>query len=805
MDIRMSNIASPMPQPRAKFTNKLGLPLSGGKVYTYEPGTNIPKKTWRDVDKSVENTNPIQLDAAGEADIYGVGFYRVVVKDFLGLTIYDVEKTGIVVELDASFVVDASGKTQQEINNLWNLFVNAKNDGSQDVSEIFTNYCNALDDGDTVVIPKGEYFWDSTRGTRVITKNINIECRGVFKVKPSGNQMLIFSGSDGAVTVPMTTATSLNKGEDRLNITTVAGVTKPEEYFVSMQSTEELTKRTGADLENSTYTKNLTADVVSNTFRLRDQLPFGWDDLSLGTLQFIKKKRHVTIRGLRIEPTESGVFNAISTNRASNITFEDLEIAGNKSNSFTVRIDLSYNIRFKQTLTTDASAAAGYYAILNNQSSYIYLDGVGYIDGAVSNRGYAARHGFKCYFTNCLLNGIDDHWGYDYDVDKCNLVIGIGVAGGSLTVNKSTSMQTLVRQRTDTPYNDGKLTIKNSWGWWGLLVVARHTTGGTFYTPRKAWDYIDIDVGLYDDHRYNNGIIEVQEPYQDIDTNLVFKETVMHIRNAVIQNNANGKKLIGTSKQRTNNSGSGTEVDWFDGTFESKRLFKKIIVDNVTTVNSGSVAINPLFTFPCATTIEVRNVDDFGFECLRAQELITDNIVIKGSNFKYPFGHIDVAEWHGSRIRTKENHAVYTWTKALFPTPSSFLSSSRLYSRTYVYRAFGDTVKSAVGMTYETVNYNNTATQEYKSRNNYVENTVYSHTFGSDVVVAANAVSAEYYVSAHNNDIGNIVIGSFANGGDGLLINAYRTGHGHIKFKVKNLTGVDITIPAGSVIHFVIY
>lgn len=115
MGIRMTNIATPMPQPRAKFTNKLGLPLSGGRVYTYEPGTDIPKKTWRDVDKSVENTNPIQLDAAGEADIYGIGFYRVVVKDFFGLTIYDVEKTGIAVELDASFVVDGD-KNQHEIN-----------------------------------------------------------------------------------------------------------------------------------------------------------------------------------------------------------------------------------------------------------------------------------------------------------------------------------------------------------------------------------------------------------------------------------------------------------------------------------------------------------------------------------------------------------------------------------------------------------------------------------------------------------------------------------------------------------------
>lgn len=116
MDIRMSNIASPMPQIRAKFTNKLGIPLSGCKVYTYEPNSNIPKKTWIDIDKTVENTNPILLDAAGEADIFIDGLYRVVVKDRFGFVVYDVEKTGNYTQWDASFVVDRD-ETQHEINN----------------------------------------------------------------------------------------------------------------------------------------------------------------------------------------------------------------------------------------------------------------------------------------------------------------------------------------------------------------------------------------------------------------------------------------------------------------------------------------------------------------------------------------------------------------------------------------------------------------------------------------------------------------------------------------------------------------
>lgn len=117
MDIRMTNIATPMPQLRAKFTSKLGIPLSGCKVYTYEPNSDILKKTWLDIDKTVENTNPILLDAAGEADMFLDGLYRVVVKDRFGFVVYDVEKTGTHAEWDASFVVDASGQNQQQINN----------------------------------------------------------------------------------------------------------------------------------------------------------------------------------------------------------------------------------------------------------------------------------------------------------------------------------------------------------------------------------------------------------------------------------------------------------------------------------------------------------------------------------------------------------------------------------------------------------------------------------------------------------------------------------------------------------------
>src|SRR5690606_39939502 len=115
MGIRMTNIATPMPQLRAKFTSKLGIPLSGCKVYTYEPDSDIPKTTWLDIDKTVENTNPILLDAAGEADIYLDGLYRIVVQDRFGFTVYDVEKIGYEQPVfNDSLLITWSGRTQED-------------------------------------------------------------------------------------------------------------------------------------------------------------------------------------------------------------------------------------------------------------------------------------------------------------------------------------------------------------------------------------------------------------------------------------------------------------------------------------------------------------------------------------------------------------------------------------------------------------------------------------------------------------------------------------------------------------------
>lgn len=78
-------MASPMLAPMIKFryTNNNGFALVGGKVYTSVSGTNTPLATYADPNGDAFNTNPIILDARGEADIWlqPGKKYRFTIKD----------------------------------------------------------------------------------------------------------------------------------------------------------------------------------------------------------------------------------------------------------------------------------------------------------------------------------------------------------------------------------------------------------------------------------------------------------------------------------------------------------------------------------------------------------------------------------------------------------------------------------------------------------------------------------------------------------------------------------------------------
>ena len=87
----------PVPNGKRTFLDLNGDPLAGGSVYTYVPGTTDPSPTYTDEGLSVPNTNPVVLDQAGRAVIWGDGLYREVVYDLFGNLIWD-QTTGIVID-----------------------------------------------------------------------------------------------------------------------------------------------------------------------------------------------------------------------------------------------------------------------------------------------------------------------------------------------------------------------------------------------------------------------------------------------------------------------------------------------------------------------------------------------------------------------------------------------------------------------------------------------------------------------------------------------------------------------------------
>jgi hypothetical protein len=80
-----------MPEGKQSFTDSAGIPLVGGKLFTYDAGTTNPRPTYTTFTGIVQNTNPIVLDGRGEATIFWQGSYKVVLTDAAGVTIWTVD------------------------------------------------------------------------------------------------------------------------------------------------------------------------------------------------------------------------------------------------------------------------------------------------------------------------------------------------------------------------------------------------------------------------------------------------------------------------------------------------------------------------------------------------------------------------------------------------------------------------------------------------------------------------------------------------------------------------------------------
>lgn len=86
-------MASLSPTPKLQFFGTDGLPLVGGKLYTYAAGTTTPLASYADHTGVTANTNPVILDSNGEADVWlpDTTSYKYVLKTSADVTLYTVD------------------------------------------------------------------------------------------------------------------------------------------------------------------------------------------------------------------------------------------------------------------------------------------------------------------------------------------------------------------------------------------------------------------------------------------------------------------------------------------------------------------------------------------------------------------------------------------------------------------------------------------------------------------------------------------------------------------------------------------
>lgn len=81
-----------LPMVKARFFDSNGDPLAGGLVYTYVAGTSTPLATYSDQEITA-NSNPVVLDANGEADIIlaAANTYKIILQNSVGAVQWTVD------------------------------------------------------------------------------------------------------------------------------------------------------------------------------------------------------------------------------------------------------------------------------------------------------------------------------------------------------------------------------------------------------------------------------------------------------------------------------------------------------------------------------------------------------------------------------------------------------------------------------------------------------------------------------------------------------------------------------------------
>jgi hypothetical protein len=100
------------PVPKVQFFTAAGVPLVGGKLFTYASGTTVPLATYTDATGGTTNANPVILDSRGEANVWlGPSLYKWVLYDANDVLIWTVDGIGTTFAAQSTVQIAAVSQT----------------------------------------------------------------------------------------------------------------------------------------------------------------------------------------------------------------------------------------------------------------------------------------------------------------------------------------------------------------------------------------------------------------------------------------------------------------------------------------------------------------------------------------------------------------------------------------------------------------------------------------------------------------------------------------------------------------------
>jgi len=189
------------PQPKLQFLDNNGVPLSGGKVYTYSAGTTTPLTTYTDYTGNTANSNPVILDSRGECSIWlGTSSYKFKLATSTDVEVWTVDNISVLTSsANITYVESGTGAVTQTVQSKLRLgyvypedFGAAGNGTTNDTTALQ----NAINTGRDVYLAAGKTYLHTT-ALSVTTSNQWFGGPGVLKTSGAINSVNVGGSSVG--------------------------------------------------------------------------------------------------------------------------------------------------------------------------------------------------------------------------------------------------------------------------------------------------------------------------------------------------------------------------------------------------------------------------------------------------------------------------------------------------------------------------------------------------------------------------------------------------------------------------------